>query len=113
MGLWEKVEVIADSNVGKAIGVAGDIDFISNRVMRWCITGAIAAAQAAYHKISSDKNENSKGAVKCGICGVSGHNRRTCEFNAECGNCGNEEANEIWELDGKYCCDACVEHVDI
>ena len=112
MRVWETVEVIADSNVGKAIGVAGDIDF-STRVLKWSVSAAMAAASYAYKKMSSDENENSKGSVICGICGQSGHNRRTCEYNEECGNCGNKEASEIWDLDGNYCCDKCVDDVDI
>jgi len=38
-------------------------------------------------RISHDGKEN----VKCGICNKIGHNRRDCELNHQCPNCGHED----------------------
>ena len=112
---WEEVVEFANSSVGIALGVGGDAVFAYNgtiKVSKWAYANAIAAATAIYGVFSSNDGSQS-GTVKCGLCGQPGHNRRTCEFNAVCGNCGNEEPEEIWELDGNYCCDSCLDHLDI
>ena len=38
-------------------------------------------------RISHDGKEN----VKCGICDKIGHNRRDCDLNHQCPNCGHED----------------------
>ena len=109
--VWDEVVEFANSSVGIALGVTGDAH-MTYRVSKWVYANAVAAAVAVYGIVSRDDEDQSR-TVRCGLCGQLGHNRRTCEFNASCGSCGNEEPNEIWELDGNYCCDSCIDHLDI
>ena len=57
----------------------------------------------------SDTEEvvNGTRVYRCGICNEIGHNRRTCDQNETCPNCGNDDPEEIVEFDGEYRCDAC------
>ena len=44
---------------------------------------------------------------------VSKWTRGSQSVSVECGRCGSEDSEEIWELDGVYCCDLCMDDVDI
>ena len=44
---------------------------------------------------------------------VSKWTRGPQSVSVECGRCGSEDSEEIWELDGVYCCDLCMDDVDI
>ena len=44
---------------------------------------------------------------------VSKWTRGSQSVSVECGRCLSENSEEIWELDGVYCCDLCKDDVDI
>ena len=58
---------------------------------------------------NSDREEiiDGKRVYRCGICDEIGHNRRTCDQNETCPNCGNDDPEEIVKFEGEYRCDAC------
>ena len=97
MGVWDIVDVVADTSLFVALGLSGDL-YGDYKVSRWIYTGV--------DEMIEDSNGNR--TYKCGICGVEGHNRRTCQDNVTCGGCGNEEPDEVWEEGDNIVCNYCL-----
>ena len=112
MSAWEYVTGFQNSPAGRFLGVAGDTE-MGVKIGYWCLTAAITVAKASVRRYRSNAEENSTRTQTCGLCDLPGHNRRTCDFNVECGNCGSTESDEIWELEGNYCCNLCLDDLDI
>jgi hypothetical protein len=111
MSAWDTVLEVAESPVGIVLGVAGGAESLF-KVSKWTFSAAAAAGSALYRNMSNSE-ENNVRENRCSCCGKTGHNRRTCELNVVCGRCGSKDSEEIWELDGEYCCDLCKDDVDI
>ena len=84
--LWSVQKMNLDAEVGNNMFGRN----FSDRELRY--PGAYSVARVMIsggpdERISQDGKEN----VKCGICDKIGHNRRDCELNHQCPNCGHED----------------------
>ena len=86
------IDIFGGTFGGAVSGVVGAIT-----VKRWISPGG------------EDKEviQNGKRLYRCGICNEVGHNRRTCDYNNQCPNCGEDNPEEIFEHDDTYRCNSC------
>ena len=98
-GFWDTVDIIAGTSVFVALGLSGDL-YSTFKVAKWAYQGVDQVIQ----------NSDGTRTYTCGICGVEGHNRRTCidPRNESCDGCGSKESDEIWKVEGTIVCNECI-----
>ena len=84
--LWSVQQMALDIEDGNNMFGQNFSDTATRYLGAYCVARVMISG-GPDERISQDGKEN----VKCGICDKIGHNRRDCELNHQCPNCGHKD----------------------